>query len=150
MGDGNQRQRLEAVARRDKRLDFIDPLPDADFQRALAAADILLVNELPGVKDMAVPSKLTSYFNAGVPVIAATDEGSVTASEIEVSGGGVRIDAANPSQLLDTAEALGRDAALAAQLGAQGLRFRHDTLSEVVAIGHYDDFINSLASSRGR
>ena len=67
-----------------------------DFQVALSAADFLLVNELPGVKDMAVPSKLTSYFNAGVPVVAATDDGSVTAAEIATSGGGVRVDAACP------------------------------------------------------
>lgn len=151
MGDGNQRKNLETqAARMTNSIQFVDPLPVDVFARALAAADILLVNELPGVKDMAVPSKLTSYFNAGRPVIAATDAGSVTASEIQASGGGVRVDAASPSELLEAAEKLGRDKGLAAELGAKGLRFRHDTLSEAVAIDHYDDFIVSLASSRGR
>jgi glycosyltransferase involved in cell wall biosynthesis len=101
MGDGNQRKRLEASATGVARVTFLDSLPDSEFQMALAAADALLVNELPGVKDMAVPSKLTSYFNAGVPVIAATDEGSVTAFEIENSGGGVRVDAATPLALVE-------------------------------------------------
>lgn len=148
LGDGNQRKNLEAKATGVANIQFVDPLPDEKFQRALAAADVLLVNERPGVKDMAVPSKLTSYFNSGLPVIAATDEGSVTASEIQASGGGVRVDADNPASLVDIAETLGRDRVLAAELGAQGLRFRNETLSEAAAIAHYDEFINSLASSR--
>lgn len=150
MGDGNQRKHLETLAVGIVRISFVDSLPDLDFQRALAAADVLLVNELPGVKDMAVPSKLTSYFNAGVPVIAATDEGSVTAFEIENSGGGVRVDAADPLALVDIAEALNREPSIKSKLAENALRFRHETLSEAVAIAHYDEFITSLASSRGR
>jgi len=150
MGDGNQRRRLEALAQGVSHISFVDPLPGHEFQLALAAADVLLVNELPGVKDMAVPSKLTSYFNAGVPVIAATDEDSVTAYEIENSGGGVRVDANVPLALVETAEALAREPSIAARLAANALRFRQETLSESAAIAHYDDFITSLAMSRGR
>jgi colanic acid biosynthesis glycosyl transferase WcaI len=150
MGDGNQRKSLEAMARGASNICFVDPLASEDFARALSAADFLLVNELPGVKDMAVPSKLTSYFNAGVPVIAATDEGSVTAAEIEASGGGVRVNSSDPIALVEVAEELGKDVSKASRLGAQGLRFRNETLSEETAVGHYDDFIKSLATSRGR
>lgn len=150
MGDGNQRKRLEERAKGLTHVQFVAPLPAEEFQKALAAADILLVNELPGLKDMAVPSKLTSYFNAGVPVIAATDSGSVTAMEISASRGGVRVDASSPLDLLEAAEELGRDPEAAATLGAGGLRFRNEALSETAAVGHYDDFITSLAMSRGR
>lgn len=150
MGDGNQRRNLETLARGLKRVNFIDPLPNDEFQLALAAADLLLVNELPGVKDMAVPSKLTSYFNSGAAVIAATDANSVTASEIQASGGGIRVDAAHPEALLNAAEKLGTDPEATAHLGANGLRFRHETLSEAAAMAHYDEFVRSLASSRGR
>ncbi|MGO4859442.1 glycosyltransferase family 4 protein [Arthrobacter sp. 2MCAF14] len=150
MGDGNQRQRLEASAVEVAHVDFISPLPGDEFQRALAAADMLLVNELPGVKDMAVPSKLTSYFNAGVPVLAATDPGSVTASEIDASGGGIRVDPGKPLALLEAAEALALDPEKCTELANNGLRFRQVTLSKDVAISHYDEFVSSLASSRGR
>ncbi|MDR6414878.1 glycosyltransferase family 4 protein [Pseudarthrobacter sulfonivorans] len=150
MGDGNQRRRLEELARDVPNITFVDPLPGHTFQVALAAADVLLVNELPGVKDMAVPSKLTSYFNAGVPVMAATDSDSVTAHEIETSGGGVRVDAAVPLALVETAESLAREPAIAARMVENALRFRHETLSESAAVAHYDEFITSLASSRGR
>ena len=53
LGDGNQRVSLEAMAAC-SRLQFLDPLPDGVFERALASADILLVNERPGVTEMAV------------------------------------------------------------------------------------------------
>ena len=150
MGDGNQRRSLEAMAVGVDNLEFVDPLPGSEFMLALAAADILLVNELPDVKDMAVPSKLTSYFNAGVPVIAATGSESVTAMEISASKGGIRVDAADPQALLVAAETLGRDKKAAHELAECGLRFRYETLSEEAALGHYDDFVSSLASSRGR
>lgn len=150
VGDGNQRPALEAMGAGLTHLEFVPPLPSDEYQKAMAAADILLVNELPGVKDMAVPSKLTSYFNTGVPVIAATDIGSVTAAEIETSGGGIRVDAANPQALLEAAESLGREPARAKALGAHGLIFRQETLSESAAISDYDGLITSLASSRSR
>lgn len=150
MGDGNQRPSLLQHGNGIANLSFLDPLPQDEFQAALLAADVLLVNELPGVRDMSVPSKLTSYFSTGVPVIAATDEGSVTAEELKTSGGGVRVDAGDPAALVKAAESLKRDVSRAANLGANGLRFRHETLSESAAIAHYDDLITSLASSRGR
>ncbi|MEV8131330.1 glycosyltransferase family 4 protein [Pseudarthrobacter oxydans] len=150
MGDGNQRERLEQLAEGIDRVSFMPPLPGDDFQAAMAASDILLVNELPGVTDMSVPSKLTSYFNAGVPVVAATDAASVTAQEIDVSGGGVRVDAASPVALLEIAEMLGNSTTKAAALGAAGMKFRQETLSEQAALDHYDEFIQSLASLRGR
>lgn len=148
LGDGNQRRRLQQLAGDNSHLSFIDSLSDTDFQLALTSADALLVNELPGVKDMSVPSKLTSYFNAGKPVIAATDEGSVTAQEIANSGGGLRVDSDDPEAIVDVAERLKRDSVLAQELGTCGLRYRYETLSEEAAIEHYDDLITTLATSR--
>lgn len=150
MGDGNQRRSLEAAAQGVPTLDFVDPLPADKFQQALASADILLVNERAGVKDMAVPSKLTSYFNAGVPVVAATDSGSVTAFEVEKSGGGIRVDAGNPVALLDALEELSSDQGRSKALAINGLEFRRVTLSKAVAIAHYDEFLSGLASVHGR
>lgn len=149
MGDGNQRSLLESAAQGLNCVSFIDSLPDEEFQVALTAADILLVNELPGVKDMSVPSKLTSYFNAGVPVLAATDPDSVTAGEIELARGGVRVSAGDPVALVKAAELLADDKMLARELGANGLRFRQITLSEDTAIAKYNEFIHSFASPRG-
>ena len=65
LGDGHQRGRLEQAARGVSNLEIVDPVSEQGFPAALGAADVLLVNELPGVAHMAMPSKLTSYFQAG-------------------------------------------------------------------------------------
>lgn len=62
-------------------LTFVDPLSDTLYAKALRAADVLLVNDLPGSGQMAVPSKLTSYFGTGVPVVTAVEAGGTTAYE---------------------------------------------------------------------
>ncbi|MDQ0819794.1 colanic acid biosynthesis glycosyl transferase WcaI [Arthrobacter sp. V4I6] len=144
MGDGNQRPALELAAAGIGNISFVDSLPDAEFQTALTAADVLLVNELRGVREMSVPSKLTSYFNAGVPVLAATDPGSVTAEEIVSAAAGVRVDADNPAALVAAAEALGSDESFSRELGENGLKFRQLTLSEATAMAKFGDFIHSF------
>lgn len=148
MGDGHQRANLQAMGRGLPNLEFVDSLPGDEFEKALTAADALLVNELPGVRDMSVPSKLTSYFNAGLPVLAATDDGSVTAEEIRTSGGGIRVSPSDPVALVDAAERLRRDVPLAEGLGAKGLRYRLDTLGAETAMDRYDVLVTNLASSR--
>jgi colanic acid biosynthesis glycosyl transferase WcaI len=150
LGDGNQREKLELLGAGIERLEFLSPVSDDEFQGAMAAADILLVNEKPGIAEMAVPSKLTSYFAAGRPVIAATDTNSITAEEVETAQAGVRVDAGDPQALLDEALALGRDVERAAVLAANGINYQLRLLSRDAAIAHYAEIINSLAGSRGR
>ncbi len=64
VGNGKRRAELEVAATGCPAVEILDPLTDDDFVRALSAADVLLVNERPGSVEMAVPSKLTSYFSA--------------------------------------------------------------------------------------
>jgi colanic acid biosynthesis glycosyl transferase WcaI len=150
LGNGNQRDRLLALGEGILRLEFIDSLNDEDFQGAMAASDILLVNEKPGVSEMAVPSKLTSYFLAARPVIAATDLGSITAEEVGNAEAGLRVDAGHPQELLRTALSLGRDHALSKSLGMNGAQFQARVLSQQAAISHYAEIITSLAVTRSR
>jgi len=83
---------------------------------------------------MSVPSKLTSYFNSGRPVVAAVDPDGATADEMRAANGGVVVQSGDPQALLDSCIALRMDPFQAAQLGASGLRFRQDTLGETGAI----------------
>ncbi|MET7969974.1 glycosyltransferase family 4 protein [Micromonospora sp. NPDC005305] len=94
LGDGNECARLHSLARNVTSIEFVAPLPDDEFRQTLGSADILLVNERAGMKEMSVPSKLKTYFSTSLPVLAATDEASVTASEIDAAGGGTRVAAA--------------------------------------------------------
>lgn len=146
LGNGSQRDALMAQGTGISRLQFIDSLDDFGFQRALASADILLVNEKLGVSEMAVPSKLTSYYNAGRPVIAATDRRGVTAAEIESAGGGVVVDAEDPQAIIDEAIGLRDDPARAALFGANGMRYRADVLGQEVAIDRFAQWLRGLTS----
>lgn len=140
LGDGNQRPALRALGT-NERLQYIDPLPDDEFVAALGAADILLVNERPGLKEMCVPSKLTSYFSTGLPVIAATDADSITAEELANADGGIRVDAGDPAALLTAAEQLGTDAGSRKRFGASGRAFKHEHLGEDAAIRRFQELL---------
>jgi glycosyltransferase involved in cell wall biosynthesis len=148
LGDGNQRTVLEQAAKGVEALRMLPSLSDNAFRRALAAADVLLVNEKPGVAGMAVPSKLTSYFSTGRPVIAATDPGSVTESEILLSGGGTSVPAGDPQALLSEAEMLGGDSVRSAELGRAGRRFRDERLSSRASFDTYAQLLQGLAQGR--
>lgn len=144
LGDGNQREKLEALGSGLSRLQFVDPLPGEDYQHAMAASDVLLVNERPGVAEMAVPSKLTSYFSTGLPVIAASDEGSVTAGEIEASGGGLRVNAGDPVALVEGVLALAADPVSAQELGTAGCHYRDVVLGQEAAVDKFSNTLKSL------
>ena len=148
LGDGNQRASLEAAGGRVQTLEFLHPVSEEEFPAALGSADVLLVNERPGIAQTAAPSKLTSYFRSGKPVLAATDSAGITAGELVASGAGVRIPADRPDLLLGEVLRLGTDRALAAKLGEAGLRYCDELLSQEAAVDRYERWIIDLADMR--
>lgn len=149
LGDGNQRSLLQQSAKGVRRIEFKDPLEIEDYRQVLACADVLLVNERPGVGEMAVPCKLTSYFSAGRPVLAATDADGITAAEIRGSGAGVVVPAGDPAALLDTAVQLADNVEAGRQLGVSGQRYARRLLSPERALDEYEGWCRRLAGSRG-
>lgn len=147
LGNGNRRAALEAMGP-GACLQFLDPLPDDEFAATLASADVLLVNELPGLTEMSVPSKLTTYFATGLPVLAAVDSSSVTADEVDLSGAALRITPGDPSALLDGALLLAKDPELRARLGAAGPRFADRVLSQDAALDELDAALHRAAATR--
>jgi colanic acid biosynthesis glycosyl transferase WcaI len=148
LGDGNQRAYLEAAGARVHNLEFLDPVSEEQFPAALGSADVLLVNERPGIAQMAAPSKLTSYFRSGKPVLAATDSAGITAGELSASGAGVCIPADRPDLLLSEALRLGTDRVLAGKLGEAGRRYCDELLSEEAALDRFERWIIDLADTR--
>lgn len=143
LGDGNCRHELEQQSP-NACLQFLDPLPDGEFEEALASADILLVNELPGMTEMSMPSKLTTYFNTGLPVLAAVDTCSVSHDEVERAGGGIQVPPGDPEALLDAVLQLAGDDGLRADLGAAGQQYRDEVLGAEAAI---EAIITTLAEA---
>jgi colanic acid biosynthesis glycosyl transferase WcaI len=145
LGDGNQRRLLQDAAKGVQRIEFKDPLDAEDYSQVLACADVLLVNERPSVGEMSVPSKLTSYFSAGRPVLAATDANGVTAREIRDSGAGVVVPAGDPAALLDAAVKLADDGEAGDRLGTAGQQYAQRLLSPERALDEYEDWCYRLA-----
>lgn len=147
LGDGNQRRSLQQDGAGIPSLDFINPLPDKAFRDVLHTADILLVNEKPGVGEMAVPSKLTTYFMTGKPVVAATDQSSAAAGEVLAAGAGVIVAPADPRALLDATLTIGSNKSAAKHFGEAGKRYSRDMLDRGSAIRRYEIWCNELAAS---
>jgi glycosyltransferase involved in cell wall biosynthesis len=148
LGDGNQRRSLEKLGEGVRCLQIHDPLPDNEFAAALTAADILLVNQKPGVTEMSVPSKLTSYFQSGTAVLAATDEASGAAAEIRNSGAGIVVDSGDPRLLLKAVTALAGDTPLRTRLGANGAAYVTTVLNARNSLDCFDEWIEQLCASR--
>jgi glycosyltransferase involved in cell wall biosynthesis len=146
VGDGNRRKALELHAEGVQRIEFKDPLESDDYLELLACADVLLVNELPGVGEMAVPSKLTSYFSAGRPIVAATDTNGVTAQEILDSRAGIVVSAGDPIALLDTSVNLASDIEAGRRLGSLGQQYARRLLGVDRAIDNYEDWVHRLTA----
>lgn len=143
MGAGSQRANLERLAVGHANLQFLDPRPIEQLSDVLAAADALLVNERASVVDMSLPSKLTSYFVAGRPVLAAVADGA-TANEVRRSGAGIVVPAEHPPALLHALTALAGDPALAERLGAMGTNYASTTLSKDLILRQAEAFVCSL------
>lgn len=150
LGDGNQRRKLQECGQGISALQFIQPLPDNEFRAVLQTADALLVNERPGVGDMAVPSKLTTYFMTGKPVVAATDESSAAADEVRAARAGVIVPPTDPHALLEAVLSVGADTTEAQRLGEAGRRFAREVLDRGSAIRRYENWCHELAASTSR
>jgi glycosyltransferase involved in cell wall biosynthesis len=153
-GDGHQRPALEAMVRERQlgNVRFLGVLPGDAFPHALAAADMLLLNQRGSVRDMALPSKLTAYFAARRPVVASVHRGSEAAREVGESGGGIVVRPDDAAALLGAICRVGGDDGLAAHLAERGAAWAATALSKGAALRSYEQFVASVLAGahRGR
>jgi colanic acid biosynthesis glycosyl transferase WcaI len=149
MGDGNQRATLQERARDVPNLHFLPPAETADFPDVLAAADVLAVTQRASVLDMSVPSKLTSYFAAGRPVLASVAAEGGTADEVRRSGAGVLVPPEDAAALLAALKELAADPVEADRLGARGPVYVDEHLSAAAGLGRLDDLLAEALGTNG-
>ena len=149
LGDGNQRAALEAAGRGIGRLEFLAPVADAEFPDVLAAADALAVTQRASVLDMSIPSKLTSYFAAGRPVLASVAEAGGTAQEVLRSGAGVLVAPEDPAALLAAFRTLVADPDRATELGAAGPGYVRAHLGREAGLARIDALLSEALSGAG-
>lgn len=142
MGDGSQRARLQGLAAGLPTIQFLPPCEEESFTDVLAAADVLLVNELGTVVDMSLPSKLTSYFVAGRPVIAAVRSEGGTAAEVRRSGAGTVVPPDNPALLLGALLHAAGDAEVLASSSSRAVAYAASALSADVAVDAYERIVS--------
>ncbi|ROZ63281.1 glycosyltransferase WbuB [Kocuria soli] len=145
LGSGSRRAALEELGQGVENLHFLPPQDDRRFQEILHSADALLVNEQPGLREMAVPSKLTSYFRTGLPVLAAVEPDGTTAQEVLEARAGVVVPPGDPSLLLQAAQDLTADAVRCQALGANGLRHAEENLTQSSALARNEAWLRQLA-----
>lgn len=146
LGDGNQRGHLEQRARELDltNLSFEPVAPQAEFQRVLAAADVLVLNLRGSVEDMALPCKLTSYFTAGVPVVAAVSKTSEAAAEVSLAGAGLSVPADDPAALLAGIIRIAETPEHGMGLGRAGRAFAAEHMSEERVVERFDGILRGL------
>ncbi|WP_313896099.1 glycosyltransferase family 4 protein [Streptomyces sp. YIM 98790] len=135
MGDGNQRELLRRRAEGLPNVEFRPPADAADFPDVLAAADALVVTQRASVLDMSVPSKLTSYFTAGRPVIASVAESGGTAEEIRRSDAGWVVPPEDPAALAAAARELAADPGAGDAIGTRGFDYARSHLGQQAGLG---------------
>jgi glycosyltransferase involved in cell wall biosynthesis len=151
MGDGNQRELLQEQGAGIDVLRFVDPVPTERYADVLAAADLLLVNELPTVGEMSLPSKLTSYFAASRPVLAAVSSDGACAREIRASAGAGRcIEPDDAASLARAVDDLRLRVDERREMAAAGLRYAERKLSRAAASERVLALAQDLLGSRGR
>ena len=147
-GDGNDRARLQADASR-RRLANVEFMPMQEagrWEELMQASDVLLVNQRASVADMSLPSKLTSYFAAGRPVVASVSPDSETAREIEASEAGHIVPPEEPPALRDVLVSLRRDPTAASAFGASVRRYAESHLSAQASLERHEEFVLAVAS----
>jgi colanic acid biosynthesis glycosyl transferase WcaI len=109
VGDGEMRSELARLIVHYRLLDTVKLLPFQSEERVaemLAAADLLLLNQLSTVADSVVPSKLLMYMAAGRPVLAAINSASQGAEILREANGGFIVSPDDPAALLAGVDAL--------------------------------------------
>ncbi|MEO8437420.1 MAG: glycosyltransferase [Chloroflexota bacterium] len=147
MGDGSQRERLAELATGIDRLGFHPFVPTADLPDVLAAADVLILSERPSVVDMSMPSKLTSYFAAGRPVVAAVHPDGASAGEVEGARAGVMTPAGDAGSLLHAIMSLRKRADRGRALGDAGRRYAQATLGAAASFDRADRIVARLVEA---
>jgi glycosyltransferase involved in cell wall biosynthesis len=101
VGSGNQIEQLKLLAGTCPNISFVPPVSERELSNLLNAADILLVNEKPGVREMSMPSKLTTYFQTSIPVLVCSEPDSIAAREIRNNCIGFWVQSGAPDGLLN-------------------------------------------------
>ena len=144
-GGGNQADAVHEASQGLPNVSVLGVQSDGMHASLLAAADVLLLSERATQIDSSLPSKLTSYFAAGRPIVAAVAVDGGSAHEVERSGAGLVIPAGQPEELLEVLARLRAEPALRARLAAAGHAYAASHTSAAACLARATALIDAIA-----
>jgi glycosyltransferase involved in cell wall biosynthesis len=145
-GGGSQEAAIRVSAADLENVQFVGLQPEGVHASLLAAADVLLLSERSTQVDMSLPSKLTSYYSAGRPIVAAVGLGGATAEDVQRSNAGIVVPAGQPASLLDAVLRLRGESGLADMLAAAGPAYARSHASAEACLARGAAFVDLIAS----
>lgn len=149
LGDGSERSGLESRAREYglENFEFSGTASNERYDDTLVAADALLLNQLPSVADMSMPSKLSAYLAAGRPVVGAVDAASVAAAVLRAADAGPIVDPSDPRAMASALAALRNEtSAVVASMGEHARAYSKSDLSAAAILPRYERFAEQIRS----
>ncbi len=117
VGDGAERDRLVARASGCKAVRFLPFFPAGKIPSVLAAGDVHVITVKLGLEGVVVPSKLYGILAAGRPVLVVSPLNTDAAQIVTRRGCGVAVDPDDPTEMIQEARRMSRDAGWVQQLG---------------------------------
>jgi colanic acid biosynthesis glycosyl transferase WcaI len=144
VGHGNQEEKIRAAIVGCGNIELRSFFSLEDFPKALSSASVLLVNEISSLREMALPSKLTSYLASGSPVLAAVSKQSATRKFL--GDAAFMVEPGNPRALADAVLKLNEDVTLREQLTKNAKTFSEEHLSASAGRKKYLTLFQSIRS----
>ncbi len=144
VGAGNSREELVARSRGVAAVRVLEPVDAQRYPLVLAAADVLLLHERPGVREMCLPSKLTSYTAAGRPVLAGVEADGISGRTLTAAGAALVVPPGDPGRLLEAVLELRDSPALREHLAGAARRHGEAVYSEEAASRRYLDLLDTV------
>ena len=128
IGHGNQENIIKETVKNCNNIEVRPFVSVNEYPTLLASANALLVNERTSLREMSLPSKLTSYLNSERPVIAAVSNQSATRKFLKESA--LLVEPGNPSELAAAILRLKLDSLLQEDFARRGKDFSDSNLSK--------------------
>ena len=144
VGHGNQEEKIRVAIVGCGNIKLRTFFTSEDFPKALASASVLLVNEIPTLREMALPSKLTSYLASGSPVLASVSHQSATSKFL--GDAAFVVEPGNPRALADAVLKLKADVTLREQLSKNAKTFSEEHLSSSAGRKKYQSLFEGFRS----
>ncbi len=147
-GDGAARLTLERLTSRlgVENVVFTGYVPNEEFVKLLAAADISLVTLKDGMERFSIPSKAYTYLSAGKPLLALLGTDNDVTRMIEDHQVGWR--STNAGGLAETLRMLAADRSPIQEAGARAAELYRSTYSRDAAVRSFRELFTSVAASR--